>query len=92
MKVSTDIHAGASVTDAVQTVGGQLNQFVSAAQEQAVALTDSVAGVFTGFWEPSPQRFSINRRAADGSQAGNRLSQRRLVRQPVALMMTSVTF
>jgi hypothetical protein len=54
MKVTTDIHSGAlaeTAAQAVENVTGQVTEFVTAAQDQAQAVTGMAAGVFTGFWD-----------------------------------------
>lgn len=54
MKVSTNIHSGAladAAVQAAQTLNGQVNEFLAAAQDQASVVTGAATGVFTGFWD-----------------------------------------
>ena len=68
MKASTNIHAGdlsetaqpaaATVAQAAQSAAGGLGEFFNTAQNQAEAVVDGAAGIFTGFWDGLTGLFS----------------------------------
>ncbi|MDI6695298.1 MAG: hypothetical protein QME21_09640 [Anaerolineales bacterium] len=61
MRVSTDLKAGALISeaaDAAAQLGSQVSDFISAAQEQAQDVTGRAGDLFSGFWQGLTGLFS----------------------------------
>jgi uncharacterized protein (DUF1778 family) len=61
MRVSTDLKAGALISDAAdaaQQMGAQVNDFMAAAQEQAQDVVGRASDLFSGFWQGLTGLFS----------------------------------